>query len=128
MFFDTPIRIGEIEISNRLVMPPMQTNKTDRGHVTAELVQYYHDRAVYSRPGIIITEHSRSFPWGQILIPVTDQKSDQPEILRSMIPDEGYLSFDRSKAMFIDRLKQNYWSIFITIFKVFHMSIPYAIP
>ena len=58
MFFDTPIRIGEIEISNRLVMPPMQTNKTDRGHVTAELVQYYRDRAVYSRPGIIITEHS----------------------------------------------------------------------
>ena len=58
MIFDTPIRIGELDISNRLVMPPMQTNKTDRGHVTAELVQYYRDRAVYSRPGIIITEHS----------------------------------------------------------------------
>ena len=58
MIFDTPIRIGLLDISNRLVMPPMQTNKTDRGHVTAELVQYYHDRAVYSRPGIIITEHS----------------------------------------------------------------------
>ena len=58
MIFDTPIRIGELDIPNRLVMPPMQTNKTDRGHVTAELVQYYHDRAVYSRPGIIITEHS----------------------------------------------------------------------
>ncbi len=58
MIFDTPICIGQLDISNRLVMPPMQTNKTDRGHVTAELVQYYHDRAVYSRPGIIITEHS----------------------------------------------------------------------
>ncbi len=58
MIFDTPIRIGTLDIPNRLVMPPMQTNKTDRGHVTAELVQYYHDRAVYSRPGIIITEHS----------------------------------------------------------------------
>ena len=58
MIFDTPIRIGELDIPNRLVMPPMQTNKTDRGHVTAELVQYYRDRAVYSRPGIIITEHS----------------------------------------------------------------------
>ena len=58
MIFDTPIRIGQLDIPNRLVMPPMQTNKTDRGHVTAELVQYYHDRAVYSRPGIIITEHS----------------------------------------------------------------------
>ena len=58
MIFDTPIRIGQLDIPNRLVMPPMQTNKTDRGHVTAELVQYYRDRAVYSRPGIIITEHS----------------------------------------------------------------------
>ena len=58
MIFDTPIRIGQLDIPNRLVMPPMQTNKADRGHVTAELVQYYHDRAVYSRPGIIITEHS----------------------------------------------------------------------
>ena len=58
MIFDTPIRIGELDIPNRLVMPPMQTNKTDRGHVTAELVQYYHDRALYSRPGIIVTEHS----------------------------------------------------------------------
>jgi len=58
MIFDTPIRIGQLDITNRLVMPPMQTNKTDRGHVTAELVQYYRDRAVYSRPGIIITEHS----------------------------------------------------------------------
>ena len=55
MIFDTPIRIGELDIPNRLVMPPMQTNKTDRGHVTAELVQYYHDRALYSRPGIIVT-------------------------------------------------------------------------
>ena len=58
MIFDTHIRIGQLDIPNRLVMPPMQTNKTDRGHVTAELVQYYRDRAVYSRPGIIITEHS----------------------------------------------------------------------
>ena len=30
MIFDTPIRIGQLDIPNRLVMPPMQTNKTDR--------------------------------------------------------------------------------------------------
>ena len=58
MLLDNPIRIGHTHVSNRLVMPPMQTNKTDRGHVTEELVQYYRDRAVLSRPGIIITEHS----------------------------------------------------------------------
>ena len=52
------IMIGRIEVQNRLVMPPMQTNKTDRGHVTDALVAYYRERAVGSRPGIIITEHS----------------------------------------------------------------------
>ena len=58
MLLDTPIRIGRLEAANRLVMPPMQTNKTDRGHVTEELISYYRDRAAQSRPGIIITEHS----------------------------------------------------------------------
>lgn len=53
-----PILIRNIRIDNRLVMPPMQTNKTDRGHVTEALVRYYRDRAVLSHPGIIITEHS----------------------------------------------------------------------
>ena len=52
------IQVGSITIQNRLVMPPMQTNKTDLGHVTDELVAYYRDRAIGSKPGIIITEHS----------------------------------------------------------------------
>ena len=58
MLLDEAIQIGTLNVSNRLVMPPMQTNKTDHGHVTDELVQYYRDRAVLSCPGIIITEHS----------------------------------------------------------------------
>ena len=58
MLLQKPVQIGTLQIENRLVMPPMQTNKTDRGHVTDELVGYYRDRAVLSRPGIIITEHS----------------------------------------------------------------------
>ena len=58
MLLQNPILIGTLRVENRLVMPPMQTNKTDRGHVTEELLRYYRDRAVYSRPGIIITEHS----------------------------------------------------------------------
>lgn len=58
MLLLNPIQIGTLRVENRLVMPPMQTNKTDRGHVTEELVQYYRDRAALSRPGIIITEHS----------------------------------------------------------------------
>ena len=58
MLLDREIQIGALTVPNRLVMPPMQTNKTDHGHVTEELVTYYRDRAVLSRPGIIITEHS----------------------------------------------------------------------
>ena len=58
MLLQNPVLIGSLRVGNRLVMPPMQTNKTDRGHVTEELAQYYRDRAVLSRPGIIITEHS----------------------------------------------------------------------
>ena len=58
MLLDREIQIGSLTVPNRLVMPPMQTNKTDHGHVTEELVRYYRDRAVLSRPGIIITEHS----------------------------------------------------------------------
>lgn len=58
MLLDLPLTVGQLTVENRLVMPPMQTNKTDHGHVTEELVQYYRERALLSRPGIIITEHS----------------------------------------------------------------------
>ena len=58
MILETPIAIGSLTLANRLVMPPMQTNKTDCGHVTDALVCYYRERALYSRPGLIITEHS----------------------------------------------------------------------
>ena len=58
MKLDQDISIGKLTIQNRLVMPPMQTNKTQDGHVTDALVEYYRERAVGSKPGIIITEHS----------------------------------------------------------------------
>ena len=58
MLLNQSITIGSLTVKDRLVMPPMQTNKTDRGHVTSELLRYYHERAALSHPGIIITEHS----------------------------------------------------------------------
>ena len=58
MLLEREINIGKLSVQNRLVMPPMQTNKTEAGHVTDALVEYYRERAVGSRPGIIITEHS----------------------------------------------------------------------
>ena len=62
MMLEQEILIGELTVPNRLVMPPMQTNKTADGRVTDELAAYYRERAVGSRPGIIITEHSCILP------------------------------------------------------------------
>lgn len=52
------IKVGNLTLKNRLVMPPMATGLTDKGHVTDRLVEYYRDRAAFSAPGLIITEHS----------------------------------------------------------------------
>jgi 2,4-dienoyl-CoA reductase-like NADH-dependent reductase (Old Yellow Enzyme family) len=54
-----PIIINNLTIANRLVMPPMATTKADdHGGVTDEACEYYHERAKYSKIGLIITEHS----------------------------------------------------------------------
>ena len=57
MMIHDSVRVGGLSLKNRLVMPPMQTDLTGRGHVTEELLQYYADRARYSAPGLIISEH-----------------------------------------------------------------------
>ena len=62
MILNQEILVGKRSIQNRLVMPPMQTNKTYDGHVTDDLVNHYRERALGSRPGIIITEHSCVLP------------------------------------------------------------------
>ena len=92
------IRIGKRELKNRLVMPPMQTDKTaDGGHVTPELVQYYRERALYAGPGLIITEHSciqeagRAAP-KQLSI-AEDGRIDEHRRLNEAIHEGGSLSF-----------------------------------
>lgn len=97
MLLDTPISIGKLNAANRLVMPPMQTNKTDRGHVTDELVQYYRERALGSRPGIIITEHScisesGRAAEGQLSI-AEDTMIDEHRRLTDAIHEGGSLAF-----------------------------------
>ena len=57
MLYDS-LRIGTLELKNRLVMPPMFTGRSRLGHVTDDLVAYYRERALGSAPGLIITEHS----------------------------------------------------------------------
>jgi 2,4-dienoyl-CoA reductase-like NADH-dependent reductase (Old Yellow Enzyme family) len=51
--------IHQLEISNRLVMPPMATAKSDENDfVTDAACEYYQQRARYGKIGLIITEHS----------------------------------------------------------------------
>ena len=56
---NTPIKIGTLELKNRLVMPPMATAKSDdEGRVTAPLCDYYDEKSAGGYIGLIITEHS----------------------------------------------------------------------
>ncbi len=58
MLLKQPIKIKELEISNRLVLPPMHTGKCPDGKVTPELCEYYVRRAADGCVGLIITEFS----------------------------------------------------------------------
>ena len=59
------IQIRSLTLKNRLVMPPMATGKSSAGYVTDELIAYYHDRAQYSAPGLIVLEHAFIAPAGR---------------------------------------------------------------
>jgi 2,4-dienoyl-CoA reductase-like NADH-dependent reductase (Old Yellow Enzyme family) len=55
----TPLKIGKLEIRNRLVMPPMATGKSDAdGSVSRALCQYYDEKTRGGHIGLIIAEHS----------------------------------------------------------------------
>lgn len=97
MLLDNPIKIGRLTVNNRLVMPPMQTNKTDHGHVTEEMIQYYRDRAVLSNPGIIIMEHSCVSESGRAaaeqLSVATDEMAGEHRKLTEAIHEGGCKAF-----------------------------------
>jgi N-ethylmaleimide reductase len=58
-----PIRIGELNLANRIVMAPLTRNRAAPGQVPSELaVEYYRQRA---SAGLIITEASQVSPEGQ---------------------------------------------------------------
>lgn len=52
------ITLNQLEIKNRLVLPPMATAKTPDGKVTDALIQYYSEKSHGGYLGLIITEHS----------------------------------------------------------------------
>lgn len=58
MLLKEPIKIKNLEIANRLVLPPMHTGKCPNGKVSHELCDYYVRRAANGAIGLIITEFS----------------------------------------------------------------------
>ena len=60
----TPLKMGSLELRNRIVMPPMGTNYAGtKGEVTEKLLKHYADR---SRDlGLLIVEHSYVAPQGR---------------------------------------------------------------
>ncbi len=50
------IKVNELELDNRIVQPPMATEKSDNGQVSESLCEYYKERSGHT--GLIITEHS----------------------------------------------------------------------
>lgn len=55
---NTSYKIKNIQIKNRLVMPPMATAKCPDGKVTQEIIDYYDEKSKDGAIGLIITEHS----------------------------------------------------------------------
>lgn len=53
-----PLKIKNLEISTRLVLPPMATSKSPDGEVTQELVDYYNEKSEGGNIGLIILEHA----------------------------------------------------------------------
>ncbi|MDO4633766.1 MAG: NADH:flavin oxidoreductase [Eubacteriales bacterium] len=53
------VKIGNLELNGRIIMPPMGTYKCDAsGFVTDEVIDYYRERAKNPHIGLIITEHT----------------------------------------------------------------------
>ncbi len=61
------LKVKNVTLRNRLVMPPMATNKaTPEGEVTRDLIEHYAERAIY--PGMLIVEHSYVDPGGKLSV------------------------------------------------------------
>ena len=59
-----PIRVGKMELPNRLVLPPMMSSRSRNNRVTEEMIGYYSDIAGPDSVGLILTEHAFIAPDG----------------------------------------------------------------
>jgi 2,4-dienoyl-CoA reductase-like NADH-dependent reductase (Old Yellow Enzyme family) len=59
------VRIGKLELNNRIVMPPMNTElASESGEVTRELIEHYSARAPWL--GMVVVEHSYVVSGGRL--------------------------------------------------------------
>lgn len=59
------LTVRNMELANRLVMPPMATSGSDeKGQVTQKLLDYYNEKTHGGYLGLVITEHSYVSPEG----------------------------------------------------------------
>lgn len=55
---NTKIKINNLELKNRLVMPPMASSQAfDDGNVSDELLKYYDEKTISGSIGLVIVEH-----------------------------------------------------------------------
>lgn len=59
------VRIGRTELCNRLVMAPVDLEKSDHGTVSDTLLEYYDERTKGGYVGLVIVEHSYVQPDGR---------------------------------------------------------------
>lgn len=57
-YLNQPMKIKNIELCNRLVMPPMATEQSVDGTVTQALLDYYDEKTKGGYIGLVITEHA----------------------------------------------------------------------
>lgn len=63
---NSKFKLKNMELSSRIVMPPMATSKSSNlGEVTQELCNYYDEKSAGNYIGLIITEHSYVSPEGK---------------------------------------------------------------
>ena len=56
MTLEEAIKVNQTTIRNRIVLPPMATEKSDNGKITDKLIEHYRQRATST--GLVIIEHS----------------------------------------------------------------------
>lgn len=76
VLLDTPIKIGSLELKNRLVMPPMATSlASEKGEITQKICDYYNEKSAGGYIGLVITEHSYVCEEGKV-------RKEQPSIAK----------------------------------------------